>query len=79
MLNLGFDKKLIIGSCASIILTILIMTLMNFYQSSNAFLSRGKAGIRNVSDVLLKTVELKYNMQHEKLNAELDAIVSASK
>ncbi len=76
MLNVGFDKKLIIGSAGIIILTIIIIGFVNFYQSTNSFLSKGQTSIQNVSDVLLKTIELKYNLQKEKLESELGALMT---
>jgi hypothetical protein len=69
MVNIGFDKKLYIGSIGIIFLTILIIAVVNFYQSKNSFLAKGQTSIQNVSDVLLKTVQLKYNLQKEKIEA----------
>ena len=79
MTNIGFDKKLYIGSIGIIILTILIITLANFYQSKNSFLSKGQTSIRNVSDVLLKTIQLKYNLQKEKIEAYMGALMAKQK
>ncbi len=79
MTNIGFDKKLYIGSIGIIILTILIITLANFYQSKNSFLSKGQTSIRNVSDVLLKTIQLKYNLQKEKIEADMGALMAKQK
>jgi len=55
MVHIGFDKKLYMGSFGIIVLTILIITTVNFYQTKNSFLSKGQTSIQNVSDVLLKT------------------------
>ncbi|MCP4718599.1 MAG: hypothetical protein GY860_04000, partial [Desulfobacteraceae bacterium] len=51
--NIGFGKKLYISSLGIILLTIFIIAIVNFYQTKKSFLSKGKAGIQNVSDVLL--------------------------
>lgn len=75
MAKVGFDKKLIIGSVGIIITTVLIMAGVNFYQSQSSFLSKGKTSIQNVADALLKTIELKFNLQKEKLASELGALV----
>ncbi len=77
--KIGFDKKLIIGSAGIIIITVLIMAAVNFYKTQSSFLSKGKTSIQNVSDVLLKTVELKYNLQKEKLESELGALIAKAK
>ncbi len=79
MVNLGFDKKLYIGSIGIIFLTILIIAVVNFYQSKNSFLAKGQTSIQNVSDVLLKTIQLKYNLQKEKIDADMGALVSESR
>lgn len=78
MVNIGFDKKLYIGSISIIFLTILIIAVVNFYQSKNSFLAKGQTSIQNVSDVLLKTIQLKYNLQKEKIDADMGALVSES-
>ena len=78
MVNLGFDKKLYIGSIGIIFLTILIIAVVNFYQSKNSFLAKGQTSIQNVSDVLLKTIQLKYNLQKEKIDSDMGALVSES-
>nr|NJM04372.1 methyl-accepting chemotaxis protein [Desulfobacula sp.] len=78
MVNIGFDKKLYIGSVGIIFLTILIIAVVNFYQSKNSFLAKGQTSIQNVSDVLLKTIQLKYNLQKEKIDADMGALVSES-
>ncbi len=78
MPNIGFDKKLYIGSFGIIVLTILIIAVVNFYQSKSSFLSKGETSIQNVSDVLLKTVQLKYNLQKEKIESDMGALVTES-
>ncbi|MCD4718744.1 MAG: methyl-accepting chemotaxis protein [Desulfobacula sp.] len=78
MTNLGFDKKLYIGSFGIIILTILIIAVVNFYQSKSSFLSKGQTSIQNVSDVLLKTIQLKHNLQKEKIDADMGALMAES-
>ncbi len=79
MAAIGFDKKLYIGSLGIIFITILIIAMVNFYQSKSSFLAKGQTSIQNVSDVLLKTVQLKYNLQEEKINADMAALVAESK
>ncbi len=79
MTNIGFDKKLYIGSIGIILLTIFIITMVNFYQSKSSFLSKGQTSIRNVSDVLLKTIQLKYNLQKEKIEADMGALMAERK
>ncbi|MBU1193309.1 MAG: methyl-accepting chemotaxis protein [Proteobacteria bacterium] len=76
MAKIGFDKKLIAGSAGIILITVLIMAIVNFYQSQSSFLSKGQTSIQNVSDVLLKAVELKYNLQKEKLESEIGALIT---
>lgn len=79
MSKIGFDKKLYIGSLGIILISILIIAVVNFYQSKNSFLSKGKVSIQNVSDVLLKTVIVKYNLQKEKIESDMGALMSESK
>ncbi|MCP4022590.1 MAG: methyl-accepting chemotaxis protein [Desulfobacteraceae bacterium] len=79
MAKIGFGKKLYIGSISIIILTILIIAVVNFYQSKKTFLSKGKTGIQNVSDVLFKTMVLKYNLQKEKLDSDLGMLMAEGK
>ncbi len=76
MTNIGFDKKLYIGSLGIILLTILIIAVVNFYQSKSSFLHKGETSIQNVSDVLLKTVQLKYNLQKEKIESDMGALIA---
>ena len=78
MSNIGFDKKLYIGSIGIIVLTILIIAIVNFYQSKNSFLLKGETSIQNVSDVLLETVQLKYNLQKEKIESDMGALIAES-
>ncbi|MCK5165289.1 MAG: Cache 3/Cache 2 fusion domain-containing protein, partial [Desulfobacula sp.] len=78
MTTIGFDKKLYIGSFGIIIITILIIAIVNFYQSKNSFLSKGQTSIQNVSDVLLKTIQLKYNLQKEKMDSDMGALIAES-
>lgn len=78
MAKIGFDKKLYIGSVGIIVLTILIIAVVNFNQSKRSFLLKGKTSIQNVSDVLLKTVLLKYNLQKEKIEADMGALMAES-
>jgi methyl-accepting chemotaxis protein len=74
--NIGFGKKLYISSLGIILLTILIIASVNFYQTKKSFLSKGKAGIQNVSDVLLKTIEMQYNFQKNKLDSDLGMLMT---
>lgn len=76
MTSLGFGKKLYLGSFGIIILTIVIIGVVNFFQSSTAFLAKGKTGIENVAGAMLKTMELKYNMQKDKIEADLGLLES---
>ncbi len=76
--NIGFDKKLYIGSFGIIVLTILIIAIVNFYQSKSSFLSKGETSIQNVSDVLLKTGQLKYNLQKEKIESDMGVLTAES-
>jgi methyl-accepting chemotaxis protein len=76
--NIGFGKKLYISSLGIILLTILIIAIVNFYQTEKSFLSKGKAGIQNVSDVLLKTIEMQYNFQKNKLDSDLGMLMTES-
>ena len=76
--NIGFGKKLYISSLGIILLTILIIAIVNFTQTKKSFLVKGKAGIQNVSDVLLKTIEMQYNFQKNKLESDLGMLASES-
>jgi methyl-accepting chemotaxis protein len=76
MANIGFDKKLYIGSFGIIILTILIIAIVNFNQTKNSFLEKGQTSIQNVSDVLLKTIQLKYNLQKEKIDSDMGSLIA---
>ncbi|MBU2629662.1 MAG: methyl-accepting chemotaxis protein [Proteobacteria bacterium] len=78
MASIGFDKKLYIGSFGIIILTILIIAFVNFFQSKSSFLSKGQTSIQNVSEVLLKTIQLKYNLQKEKIDSDMGALIAES-
>lgn len=71
MNRIGFGSKMMIGSLGTIFLTILIIAAVNLKQSRKSYLLKGKAGIENVSAVLLRSLELKYNLQKEKLESEL--------
>ena len=76
MSNIGFGKKLYMGSLGTILLTILIMASTNYYQTRNRFLASGEAGIRNVSEVLLKTIELQHGLQLDKMDSDLGMLMS---
>jgi methyl-accepting chemotaxis protein len=78
MNKLGFDKKLQIGSAGIILITIALITLVNFYQTKQSFMSKGETAIENVSDVLLKAIELKYNLQKDKIEADMGALIAES-
>ncbi|WP_300455197.1 methyl-accepting chemotaxis protein [Desulfobacula sp.] len=78
MAHIGFDKRLYIGSFGIIFLTILIIAMVNFYQTKHSFLLKGQTTIQNVSDVLLKTIQLKYNLQKEKIDADMGALMAES-
>ncbi len=75
-MHIGFDKKLLIGSLGVILLTILIIAAVNFIQSRKVYLSKGKTSIENVSNVLLKSLELKYNLQKQKLDSEIGLLMA---
>ncbi|HKL01853.1 MAG TPA: methyl-accepting chemotaxis protein [Desulfotignum sp.] len=75
---MGFGKKLYLGSLGAILITILIIAGVNFYQSKQSFLARGKAGIQSVSDVLLKTIETRYTLQQDKMAADMGMLTSES-
>lgn len=76
MRNIGFGKKLYISSLGTIVLTIFIIASVNFYQTKNTFLSKGKAGIQNVSDVLLTTIETQYRSQKNKMDSDLGMLIT---
>jgi len=76
MSQIGFGKKLVIGSLGIILSTILIIAAVNFNQSKKAYLSKGKTGIENVSNVLLKSLKLKFNLQKQKLESELGLLMA---
>ncbi len=75
---MGFGKKLYLGSLGAILITILIIAGVNFFQSKQSFLARGKAGIQSVSDVLLKTIETRYALQQDKMAADMGMLISES-
>ncbi|WP_022666862.1 methyl-accepting chemotaxis protein [Desulfospira joergensenii] len=76
--KVGFGKKLYISSIGIILLTIIIIAAVNFYQTKTTFLAKGKAGIQSVSDVLLKTVEIQHNLQKNKLDSDLGMLFTES-
>lgn len=76
--KIGFGKKLYISSLGTILLTILIIAVVNFYLTKKTFLSKGKAGIQNVSDALLKSIEMQHNFQLNKLNSDLGMLITES-
>ncbi|HKK90187.1 MAG TPA: methyl-accepting chemotaxis protein [Desulfobacteraceae bacterium] len=78
MKKIGFDKKLYIGSLSIVLLTILIIAVVNFYQSKHSFLAKGQISIKSVSDVLFETVELKYTLQREKIDSDMGALIAES-
>ncbi len=78
MRPLGFGKKLYISSLGIIVLTILIIAIVNFHQTKASFLAKGKASIQNVSDVLLNTIEVQYQLQREKLDSDLGMLTTES-
>ena len=75
---MGFGKKLYLGSLGAILITILIIAGVNFFQSKQSFLARGKAGIQSVSNVLLKTIETRYALQQDKMAADMGMLTSES-
>ena len=75
---MGFDKKLYIGSFGIILLTILTIAIVNFYLSKTSFLAKGQTSSKTVSDVLLKTIQLKYNLQKGKIDSDMGALMSES-
>lgn len=79
MAKIGFGKKLYISSLGIILLTIFIIASVNFYQTKRSFLAKGKAGIQNVSDVLLNTIEVQYTLQKAKLGSDLGMLETESK
>ncbi len=78
MARLGFGKKLYMGSLGTIVMTIFIMAAVNFYQTKTRFLESGEAGIRNVSDVLLKTIEVQHGLQKDKMESDMGMLMSES-
>ncbi len=78
MNSIGFGKKLYMSSMGIILLTILIIAAVNFYQTKATFLAKGKAGIQSVSDVLLGTVEIQHTLQKEKLDSDIGILRTES-
>ena len=76
MAAIGFGKKLVISSVGIILLTILIIAGVNFYQSKKNFLAKGKAGIQSVSQVLTDTINLQYSLQKAKLESDMGMLAS---
>ncbi len=76
MRKMGFGKKLYIGSLGIIVLTIVLIAVVNFYQSRKAFLQKGKVSIENVADALNKSMELKYNLQQKAMDSDLSLLES---
>jgi len=76
MSNIGFGKKLYISSVGIILLTILIVAGVNFFQTQKSFLAKGKAGIQGVSDVLANTIEVQYVLQKAKLESDMGMLIS---
>ncbi len=76
MSKIGFDKKLYIGSFGIICLTIVVIACVNFYQTRNIYLSRGNLGVQNISNVLLKSMELKYNLQKGNLESDMGMLAA---
>ena len=74
-----WQKALYSVPLGSSFLPFLIIAIVNFYQSKNSFLSKEQTSIQNVSDVLLKTVRLKYNLQKEKVESDMGALIAESK
>ncbi len=78
MNSIGFGKKLYMSSMGIILLTILIIAAVNFYQTKTTFLAKGKAGIQSVSDVLLGTVGIQHDLQEDKLNSDIGILRTES-
>ncbi|MCG8637754.1 MAG: methyl-accepting chemotaxis protein [Desulfobacterales bacterium] len=76
MSGIGFGKKLYISSIGIILLTILIIAGVNFFQTKKSFLAKGKAGIKSVSEVLENTVEVQYGLQKGKLESDLGMLIT---
>ncbi|MCG8565142.1 MAG: methyl-accepting chemotaxis protein [Desulfobacterales bacterium] len=76
MSNIGFGKKLYLGSLGTIVMTILIMAVMNFYQTKARFQESGEAGINSVSEVLLKTIQAQHGLQQDKMESDLGMLMS---
>lgn len=76
MSEIGFGKKLYISSVGIILLTILIVAGVNFFQTKKSFLAKGKAGIKSVSEVLENTIEVQYGLQKAKLSSDLGMLIT---
>ncbi len=76
MKPIGIGKKLYVSSIGIILLTILIIASVSFYQTKASFLEKGKIGIQNVSDVLLKTIKVQHNLLEAKLESDINILKS---
>ncbi|MEH0019640.1 MAG: methyl-accepting chemotaxis protein [Desulfobacter sp.] len=79
MSGIGFGKKLYLSSVSIILLTILIVAGMNFFQARKNFLTKGKAGIQSVSDVLKNAIDVQYSLQKARLESDLGMLVTEGK
>ncbi len=62
---MGFGKKLYLGSFGTILITILIIAGVNFFQSKTSFLSKGKAGIQEVNENVAQSSQVSGQVANE--------------
>ncbi len=72
--NIGFGKKLYISSIGIILMTIVIIAAFNFYQTESRFLSKGKASIENVAQVLSKIIDIQHGLLAEKIGSDMNML-----
>jgi len=74
MRSIGFGKKLYLSSIGIILLTIMIIAGVSYYQAKMNFLAKGKTGINNVANVLIKTIKVQHNLHETKLKSDLNLL-----
>jgi len=69
--QMGFGKKLYIGCLGLVVLTILILVTVTFWQTRGSYLEQGRTGIQNVSEALLRSLRMQNDILDKKLETDM--------
>ncbi|MCG2732868.1 methyl-accepting chemotaxis protein [Pseudodesulfovibrio aespoeensis] len=74
MTRLGFRSKLFIVSISIVVITIVCMSIVNFWQSRRAYLDNGLSTLESVSATLHETVMLQDDLARKKIGSDLNVL-----